>query len=87
MEMNNKEIAKTLVLERLTLEAKLSSLHEALAGATHQADMRIGEVTRAQLLALIKECAQYIEEALETLHPDKHDYMNLLTLIELKMEN
>ncbi|QZA70164.1 hypothetical protein 278BB001_13 [Bacillus phage 278BB001] len=82
MEMNNKELAKTLVLERITLEAKLSSLHETLKEAVQQADIYREVITRAQLLALIKECALYIEEALETLHTDTQDYMDLLTHIE-----
>lgn len=41
MEMINREIARTLVLERLTLGAKLSSLHETLTEVTQQADIYI----------------------------------------------
>lgn len=82
MEMINREIARTLVLERLTLGAKLSSLHETLIEVTQQADIYGEVITREQLLTLIKECSLYIEEALETLHPDTEEYMDLLTHIE-----
>lgn len=83
MSMNNKEITKTLVLERLTLEAKLSALHEVLAEATDRADIHIREVTRAQLLIIIEECTLYIEEALKRLHKDTQDYTDLLTRIDI----
>ncbi|AGY47506.1 hypothetical protein Grass_241 [Bacillus phage Grass] len=86
MERINREIARTLVLERLTLGAKLSSLHETLTEITQQADIYKEVITREQLLTLIKECSLYIyiyiEEALETLHPDTEEYMDLLTHIE-----
>ncbi|WCS70126.1 hypothetical protein Goe27_02480 [Bacillus phage vB_BsuM-Goe27] len=85
--MVNKEVIKTLVLERVTLGAKLTTLHEALSEAEHNAGVHGEEVTREQLLDLIRDCARYIADTLNTLqlgtlHKDTHDYMDLLKRIE-----
>lgn len=85
--MVNKKVIKTLIVERVTLGAKLTALHEALSEAEHNAETYGEEVTREQLLDLIKDCARYIADALSTLqlgtlHKDTHDYMDLLKRVE-----
>ncbi|WCS69872.1 hypothetical protein Goe25_02440 [Bacillus phage vB_BsuM-Goe25] len=85
--MVNKEVIKTLVLERVTLGAKLTTLHEALTEAEYKANTPSEEITREELLDLIRDCTRYIADTLNTLqlgtlHKDTRDYQDLLQRIE-----